>query len=87
MLLCVRGFLAESFGEVEKGNVTVRDWLNIVKELLAFTESDLAQNVARQYDIDWTRVMPELELEKLGSKSIRTFYEKRLPLWQARVKR
>ena len=87
MLVCVRAFLTESFSRVQSGEITARDWLNIVKDLLAFTESDLGQNVAKQYGIEWVKVLPELDLEKVSSKSIRAFYEKRLPLWQARMKR
>ncbi len=86
MTICVRAFLREVLTAVENNQLAVRDWLNIVKDLLAFTESDLGKNVARQYGIDWTFVLPQLSDAKPVSASIRTFYEKRVPLWQARVK-
>lgn len=87
MLLCVRSFLAESLQQVEAGAITVRDWLNIVKDLLAFTESDLGRNVARQHDIDWSVILPAGKNLSTTSASIRTFYEKRVQLWLARIKR
>lgn len=86
MLLCVRAFLTESLAQVEAETITVRDWLNIVKDLLAFTESDLGIKVARQHGIDWTVILPELKAVQVSRASIRTFYEKRVPLWQGRVK-
>jgi len=87
MILCVRAFLMELLGQTKTGAVAVRDWLNIVKDLLAFTESDLGRNVARQYDIDWSVILPAEKDLNTTSASIRTFYEKRLPLWQARLQR
>ena len=87
MLLCVRGFLRELLYSVTSGEITARDWLNIVKDLLTFTESDLGRNVAKQYGIEWVKVLPELDLSQVTSQTIRTFYEKRVPLWRERLKR
>lgn len=86
MLLCVRAFLREVLAKVQSGELSPREWLNLVKDLLAFTESDLGQNVARQYGIDWTAVLPKLREQQTVSPSIRTFYEKRVPVWQTRIK-
>jgi hypothetical protein len=87
MVLCVRAFLAESLTQVEADVITTRDWLNIVKDLLAFTESDLGMKVSRQHGLDWSVILPELKTASVFSASIRTFYEKRVPAWQARVRK
>jgi hypothetical protein len=87
MVICVRAFLREVLAAVEKGALPPRDWLNIVKDLLSFTESDLGTKVARLHGLDWSVILPELQTASVFSASIRTFYEKRVPAWQARVRK
>jgi len=86
MVICTKAFLQEVLLAVERDEVSARDWLNIVKDLLSFTESDLGIKVARQHGIDWTVILPKLKAGKVSRASIRTFYEKRVPLWRVRVK-
>ena len=81
MLLCVRSFLRELIGEVEAGQLSGRDCVNMLEETMALATSTSGMKARKRHNVDWTTVLPITELDRVRNAKLQNFRDKRLPRW------
>lgn len=78
LTFCVRGFLREVLGEVERGTIPVKGWLGAVNKLSGLAKSTHGRKVAQKFKIVWLEILPLAEISKSKNEKIISFREKNL---------
>lgn len=77
MTHCVRRFLEGLLGEVDRGEIPSRHWLNAVGYVRKITTTKRASKISKKLNLDWQSALPWTAIEVSNNPKIRRFYETR----------
>jgi hypothetical protein len=79
MILVVRAFISELAGQVAEGGFSGRTLVNFLGETWEIVASSQAEEAARLWAFDFSKIWPREELESTGNDKISRWLQHRLP--------
>lgn len=78
LVFCVRGFLRDVLGEVERGTIPAKGWLGAVNKLSGLAKSTHGRKAAKNFELVWSEILPLAEIAQAKNEKIISFRENQL---------
>jgi hypothetical protein len=77
LLLCNRALLRDVLAQAERGQISERAAVNPLEALFQFTQTEIAQQAAAKYNVNWADAFPVKELLATRLPRVQSFMQQR----------